>query len=165
MLHPLAPGDLSRTQSNTNLSSLVSLSILDRNGDELSSYTDVAHPFEFLIPVDANVALPPMALQQVTSSNQSNPHRQLFNFHYVNISRSDNLTVSVHFQIDALNSSLAYLMIYRFDSSPVLNSSINQIDGWLLLCPTSKRLSLITPMHTSLRCRSIEQQPLQSIHR
>ena len=139
MLHPLAPGDLSRTQSNTNLSSMASLSILDRNGNELSSSTDVAHPFEFLIPVDVNVALPPTALQHVTSSNGSNPHRQLFNFHYVNISRSDNLTVSVHFQIDALNNTLAYLMIYRFDSSPLLNSSINQIDGWLLLCPTSNR--------------------------
>ncbi|CAF4397681.1 unnamed protein product, partial [Adineta steineri] len=31
--------------------------------------------------------------------------------------------------------SLAYLFIYKFDQTPLLNSSINLIDGWTLFCP------------------------------
>jgi hypothetical protein len=37
-----------------------------------------------------------------------------------------------------LDQILAYLFIYKFDSSPQLNSSINLIDGWSLFCPSSQ---------------------------
>ena len=76
-----------------------------------------------------------MILQNVTSMN-STPHNQLFDLHYVNITNI--LSVSVHFEIRPLNTSLAYLFIYKFDQLPQLNSSINFIDGWTLLCPSSK---------------------------
>ncbi|CAF1681875.1 unnamed protein product, partial [Adineta ricciae] len=42
-----------------------------------------------------------------------------------------------HFEIHPLNTSLAYLFIYKFDQSPQLNSSINLIDGWALFCPST----------------------------
>jgi len=78
-----------------------------------------------------------MFLQNVISSN-STPHNQLFNLHYIDITNT--LPVSVHFEIHPLNTSLAYLFIYKFDNSPQLNSSINQIDGWTLFCPLSKSI-------------------------
>ena len=78
-----------------------------------------------------------MSLQNVTSSN-SIPHNLLFNLHHINLIQTNNLTVSVHIEMQPLNLSLGYLFIYRFDQSPQLNSSINHIDGWSLFCPSSK---------------------------
>jgi hypothetical protein len=71
-----------------------------------------------------------MNLQNVTFLDQ------LFNLHYVNIQNI--LPISVHFEIRPLNPNVAYLFIYKFDNTPLLNSSIKQIDGWTLLCPSSK---------------------------
>jgi hypothetical protein len=45
------------------------------------------------------------------------------------------MNISVHLEIHPLNTHVAYLLIYKFDQIPQLNSSINQIDGWTLLCP------------------------------
>ena len=35
-----------------------------------------------------------------------------------------------------LNTTIAYLFIYKFDQTPQLNSSLNTIDGWTLFCPS-----------------------------
>ena len=117
----------------------MSLSILDQYGNELASHTDIDHPFEFFIPRDPSLAIPAMSVQHVTSSNESRLNQQLFNLYYVNITRLDESSVSVHLQVDPLlNSDVAYLVIHRFDVAPQLNSTINAIDGWLLLCPGSE---------------------------
>ncbi|CAF2863540.1 unnamed protein product [Rotaria sp. Silwood2] len=68
------------------------------------------------------------------------PPYQLFNHHFIDITQSqwnNNRTVALTFEMHPLNISLAYLLIYRFDNSPQLNSSINQIDGWTLFCPSN----------------------------
>ena len=75
-----------------------------------------------------------MFLQNVTSSDLH--HQLLFNLHYVDlVGMSD---VSVHLELHPLSPNLSYLVIYRFDLSPVLNTSLQQIDGWSLFCPASK---------------------------
>ena len=135
MMEPLAPLGNSKSQSNTNVSTLVSLSILDQSGNEVSIQTNKSQPIEIIIPRDPNLIIPPMILQNVTSAL----HNQLFHFYYLNITTS--LSISVHFEIEPLNTSLAYLFIYKFDQMPQLNSSINLIDGWTLLCPSSKHSS------------------------
>jgi hypothetical protein len=75
-----------------------------------------------------------MILQDVISID-SISHNQLFHLNYVDIKST--VTISVHLEIHPLNTSLAYLFIYKFDSSPVLNSSVKQIDGWTLFCPAN----------------------------
>jgi hypothetical protein len=135
MVQPLAAYGDSSSQSNTNLSRSISLSILDKNGHEVSIETNNTHPIEVIISRDPSLVLPSMTLQNVTTLN-STPHHQLFNLHFINITNS--LPVSVHFEIHSLNISLGYLFIYKFDSSPLLNSSINQTDGWTLFCPSSE---------------------------
>jgi hypothetical protein len=137
MMQPLAPAGASRSQSNTNLSRTISLSVLDQNGNDVSIRANIDHPIEFIIPRDINMIVSPMALQNVTSIN--NIHNQLFNLHYVNITQSNsNFTVSLQFEMHPLNVNLGYLLIYRFDNSPQLNSSIDQTDGWSLFCPLSE---------------------------
>ncbi|CAF4198666.1 unnamed protein product, partial [Adineta steineri] len=133
MVTPLAPFGNTTTQSNTNLSTCVSFSILDENENEISVQTDLNRPIEIIIPRDSNLIIPSMILQNVTSMN-STPHNQLFNFQYINITST--LPISVHLEIQPLNSSLAYLFIYKFDQVPQLNSSIKQIDGSQLFCPS-----------------------------
>ncbi|CAF4747705.1 unnamed protein product, partial [Rotaria magnacalcarata] len=56
-----------------------------------------------------------MALQNVTSFD-SNPHNQLFDLYFINI--TSNLSISIHFEIHPLNNNLSYLFIYKFDNPP-----------------------------------------------
>jgi hypothetical protein len=140
MMQPLAVVDTSGLSSNTNLSRSVSLTILDRNGNEIPLETDVDHLIELIIPRDPNLIIPSMTLQNVTSMNNT-PHYQLFNLHFVQIRQStwdNNRNISLTFEMNPLDTNLAYLLIYRFDNSPQLNSSINQIDGWFVFCPSSE---------------------------
>jgi hypothetical protein len=131
-MKPLASFGNSKIQSNTNLSTSISLSILDQNGNEISIETNHSHPIELFIPRDPTFIISPMILQNVTSMN-SIPHNQFFHLHYINITTI--LSISVHIEIRPLDTNLAYLFIYKFDNIPQLNSSINQIDGWTLFCP------------------------------
>lgn len=99
--------------------------------------TGSSETIEILVPRDPQLLVPPMLLQHVTAMN-STPHNLLFHLHYVNLTSA--LPISVHWEMKPLNISLAYLLIYRFDQIPQLNGLVNSIDGWALLCPTSKQL-------------------------
>ena len=140
MMQPLASADNSRLASDTNLSRSVSLTVFDRNGNEVSLQTNVHERIELIIPRDPTMVIPSMTRQNV-SSNKTLPHYQLFNLHFIQLPQSksnNNRSVSLSFEMKPWNTSLAYLLIYRFDNSPLLNSSINQLDGWALLCPSSQ---------------------------
>ena len=117
-VEPLAPF---ANSANTNVSRSISFSLFDSNGNEIS----LDYPIEIFIPRDPNRILPPMILQNVTS------RQQLFNFHYVNITTI--LSISVHIEIEPLNLSVSYLLIYEFDKIPQLN----EIDGWTVFCPSN----------------------------
>jgi hypothetical protein len=145
MVQPLASSDSTQLQSDTNLSTSLSLTILGRNGNQISVGASIDHPIELIIPRDPNLIVPSMSLQNVTSMNAT-PHNQVFNLHLITIPQTqgnNNRTVSLIFEMNPLNKILGYLLIYRFDNSPQLNSSINQIDGWSLFCPLSKFYSYL----------------------
>jgi len=128
MIKPLASYGNSSSQPNTNLSTSISLSIVDQNGNTVSPNTTLNNPIEIIIPRDPNLIIPPMILQNVTSLNSTGSN-QLFNYHYINITTT--ISISVHIELHPLNLSLAYLFIYKFDSLPQLN----EYDGWTLFCP------------------------------
>lgn len=137
MMQSLASVDMLRSHSITNLSRLVSISLVNPNGDEMLIQKVFDSSIELFIPRDPNWMSPAMSLQDVISASAIR-HNQLFNLHYVNITNS--LSISVHLEIRPLNISLGYLLIYKFDAMPQLNSSISQIDGWSLFCPSSEFL-------------------------
>ena len=132
MIQPLAVAD--QSQSTTNLSRLISLSILDQDGKEISIRTNSTNPFEIIIPRDPNVHITDMILQDVLSTSQD----QFFNLHQIDITSS--LTISVHFEIQPLNPNISYLFIYKFDGIPQWNSKIKAIDGWTVFCSSSEFL-------------------------
>ena len=134
-MNRLAVADQSATAPNTNLSRSISFSLLDRNGNEVTVQTNLSQPIEIIIPRDQNLPVPSMMLQNVTLLSLR-PHAQTFNLHFVNLSTLTS-SFSIHLQMRPLNSNLSYLLIYAFDRSPRLNSSINDIDGWSLFCPSS----------------------------
>ena len=76
-----------------------------------------------------------MILQNVTALSLL-PHAQTFNLHFVNLS-TQTASFSIHLQLRPVSISVSYLLIYKFDQSPRLNSSISDIDGWSLLCSSS----------------------------
>ncbi|CAF1184610.1 unnamed protein product [Adineta ricciae] len=132
MMQPLASYGNSKLSFNTNLSRSLSFSILDQNQNEIPIRTPTNHSIKLIIPRDPNLLIPSMILYNVTSMN-STPHNLIFNYHYLNLSST--LPTSVHWQIQPLNIAVAYLFIYRFDQTPQLNSSTNDLDGWTLFCP------------------------------
>lgn len=129
-MEPLAPRGSLKVQSNTNMSTFMSLSLIDHNENELSFQTNA---MRLIIPRDPNVIIPALNLQNVSSMNIT-AHHLTFYLHYVNITSV--LPISVHIEMHPLNESLGYLLIYRFDQTPQLNSSLNFIDGWTLFCPS-----------------------------
>ena len=137
-MQPLAAADSSGSQTNTNLSTSISFSVLDQYGNDVPIYANSDQPIELIIPRDPNLIIPSMNLQNVTSLN---PYNQSFYLHYNNITRDDNLTISFHFEMHPLNTTLAYLFIYNFDVAPELNKSINLMNGWTLFCPSGKIFS------------------------
>ena len=134
-MQPLALFGQSPANVDNNQSRSISLTILDHNLAEVLIQTNLTNPIELMIPRDPNMVIPPMFLQNVTSINAT-PHNQLFYLYYIDITNLP--SVSVHFEIHPINTSLGYLFIYKFETSPILNSSINQIDGWTLFCPSSR---------------------------
>lgn len=134
MLEPLAAFG-----NATNLSRSFSISVLDENHHEIPIRTALNSSIEILIPRDPNLIVPPMTIQNVTSASTT-VHHLIFQCHYLNLTAS--LPVSAHWEMQPLNTTLAYLLIYRFDHIPQLNSTTEQIDGWQLLCPSGKFASL-----------------------
>ncbi|UJR16672.1 hypothetical protein I4U23_003572 [Adineta vaga] len=130
IMKPLA--SYGKSQSHTNLSTSISVTILDENEREVPIEIISNNFIEIIIPRDPNLTIPSMSLHDVISMNSTN-HQQLFYLHYINITTS--LPISVHVEIHPLKSNISYLLIYKYDGIPQLNSSINQIDGWRLLCP------------------------------
>ncbi len=94
MIKPLA--SFGTSQSYTNLSRSISLSILDQNGNPIPVEIDLNHPIEILIPRDPNLILPPMIPQDVLSLNQSF-HSKFLDLKQLQSNR--NLTISIHFEI------------------------------------------------------------------
>jgi len=71
-------------------------------------------------------------LQNVTSKNEKN---LLFNYHLINLTQTNpNLTYSIHLEIHPFNLNLSYLLIYKFNDKPQLNS----LNNWTLLCPSGE---------------------------
>ena len=135
IIQPLASADTFKLKTHTNLSTSVSLTVLDHNGKEISLPTTLTHPYRLIIPRDPKLIIPSMTIQNVTSFNKI-PHSFLFNLHHTNIQQSNNLTVAVHIEMKPRNPKLAYLFIYRFDQLPQLNSTIRQIDDFSVFCPS-----------------------------
>lgn len=141
MVEPLASfGDDKSSSIVTNLSRSLSLTLLDRQGNALPTSINDNHPFEFIIPHDPQLTVPQMHLQNVTNMS-STIHQLIFNLHFVNLTVGSGPAVAVHFDLQPVNGSISYLVIYRFDHSPILNSSVQEIDGWTLFCASSKCIS------------------------
>ena len=130
MLKPLASYGNDRSQPNTNLSTSISLSLLDQNGNEISPIVNMSNPIVLTIPRDPNLTIPPMILQKVTTLN-STLHNQSFHYHYMNITNS--FSISAHIAFRPLNTNLTYLFIYKFDDVPQWNQS----DGWTIFTPSN----------------------------
>ncbi|CAF4665152.1 unnamed protein product [Rotaria sp. Silwood1] len=96
--------------------------------------------FKLIIPRDPNLSVPPMALQNIASASSSGnlTNNQQFNLHFINATLpTSNISKSVHFEMLPDDQTRGYMIIYRFDTVPQLNSSINQTDGWFLFCPSN----------------------------
>ncbi|UJR19382.1 hypothetical protein I4U23_022512 [Adineta vaga] len=138
--------------SNTNLSRMISLSLLDRNGNEISVETTKQYRIRLIIPRDPNHIISPMIYYNISSFN-STRHNQTFHYHFINI--TSQLPISIHIEFQSLNLNLSYLLIYKFDQIPQLNNSIDQIDGWDLFCPSNE-----THIHFIDNQRTIGHQTL-----
>ena len=123
----------------------MSLSIFDQNGNEMAIAATGSDRVELIIPRDPNLTLPPMSLQNATALNLVR-HAKTFNLHFVNLTAFRS-AISLHLEMRPLLTNLSYLLVYKFDGTPQVNSSVQEMDGWSLLCSPS---SFFTP--SSLSC-------------
>ena len=77
----------------TNLSTMISLTILDRNGNEIPLKTTKENAIRLIIPRDPNLVIPPMIYHNISTFN-STFHNQTFHYHFVNITSS--LPISIN---------------------------------------------------------------------
>ena len=103
----------------------------------MSVQTSETDRIELIIPRDPSADIPPMHLQNVTALN-STPQALLFSYHWMNLTM--NYSFSVHMQMKPTNGNSSYLMIFRFDQMPQLNSSTKILDGWSIFCPSNASL-------------------------
>jgi hypothetical protein len=119
----------------------------------MSNGEDNQDHFRIQIPLDAAGSVSSMSFQNVTGV--AHHHQLIFNHHYFALkSRSQaNMSIQIEFRpainSSAANETLAYLLIYRFDTAPQLNTSVSEYDGWTLLCPTILHLRPIIHGHVS----------------
>lgn len=155
MMQPLAAAGSTSSQVNTSLSTMISFSIINSSGKEISIHAQDEEPIELIIPRDPDLKVPPMKLYNVTSLYD--PTEQ-FHFLSVNITQSNqNLTASFHLEIRPLNLSLNYLLIFKFDGKPHLNSSMKDINYWTLLCSSSERFPCFSYRSQYLNFRHIQR--------
>ncbi|CAF1275359.1 unnamed protein product, partial [Adineta ricciae] len=126
---PLAPKGNSPPSPYTNLSTLISLSVIDLNNNEIHLSTKMNDSIEYLIPRDVNAQFSSIILQNVTAMSNFN---RTFNLHYMNLTRMNNLSISLHIEMYPIDIQLAYMFIYKFDDTPQLN----RFDGRSLFCPS-----------------------------
>jgi hypothetical protein len=136
----MASSDIDQWQTNTNLSRSISLTILDRQGIELPIQTANNESIELIIARDPNRIVPSMHLQNVTRTNRTS-HKLIFNLHYIDLQRSKmhvNQTCAVHIEFGWINTNMSYVLVYRFEQVPQLNTSTMNIDGWTSICSSCK---------------------------
>ena len=130
---PLASaGYNGRTEAIINMSRSVSLSLFDTNGTTLV-VDNLPSPITLIIPRDSNLLLPSLTFQNATGqtvATTANNNRQ-FSLYYVNVTGpTEYLTLSATFEFKSENAALGFMLIFRFDAIPVLNSTLNQTDGY-----------------------------------
>ena len=122
------------------MSRSVSLRLLASNGTTVP-LNNLSLPIEVRISRDSNLIIPSMTLHNVTNQNIStirNNNRQFLLYHIDVTSSTTSLTSSVTFELKPDDLTLGYMIIFRFDGVPLLNSSINHTDGYEVVCPKSK---------------------------
>ncbi|CAF1616393.1 unnamed protein product [Adineta ricciae] len=135
-----AAGNNGRTQASVNVSRSVGLSIFDSQGTS-KPIQGLSKPIELLIPRDTSIVIPQMTFQNATgrtSTSTANNNRQ-FALFYVNVTGpSATVTLSATFEFKSVHPSVGYVVIYRFDDIPLLNTSVNKTNGHRVFCPADK---------------------------
>ena len=147
MVQPLAVFGSAPMSRKTEISTSMSLTLLDHRGNEVPLVTSADRPIEFIIARDPNIILPAFVRQNATDIRN-----QLFNLHFVNITQANHSTaMSIHILVRPMNINQTYLFIYKLDGIPHLTRSAVNIDGWSPLCPQSKFHGLVTQQSWSVK--------------
>jgi len=123
------------------MSRSISLTLSFPNGTTIP-VNNLPSPIQIIIPHDPSLILPPMTFENVTDQTpitgpNNNPQ---FSLYYTNVtSPGQGLTLSITFEFKSEDPTVAILLIYRYDAIPILNTSMNQIDGYQILCPAGKQ--------------------------
>lgn len=123
-----------------NLSRSLSVSFYDQYKNEIPLPTHRRFPIEFFIFRDPNLNVPSMIRQNVTKTNLTSDSFP-FKLHHVDLAKiqpNADLTMSLHIEINPLNTSIAYLFILKMDRSPHRDRLGHDVDGWTIFCPSSE---------------------------
>lgn len=127
----MAVADQSGSSSLTNASRSTSITLFDE-------YFQVLKPqdyqIEFFISRDPSLILPDFELHNVTGNDE------IFHYHLVNFNHLvPRLIYSIHFEMFPVDTSLSYLLIYKFNAKKMFTRA-DSSDGWTVFCSSSKFL-------------------------
>jgi len=125
-------GHNGKNESFIGFSYGISLSFLDQYGNEIT-VKNAIQPIQMYIPRDPSLYNNEYLLVNVSSNlNISNDSQILPNAIFIYATNA-----SIHIQIQPNNTNIGYLILLKFDSSPILTSTKMSYDFWTLLCPNS----------------------------
>jgi hypothetical protein len=125
-------GKNGNNETNIGLSSTVSLSFYDSNGNTLP-ITNSKKPIDIWIPRDGNFKNDSFNFVNATGLKLPNGFKLMpsaFNI------KSNNASFHINIKKISPNINVGYLVLVKFGDTPFVNSSVSKYDDWKLLCPS-----------------------------
>ena len=112
-------------------SNSVGLALFDENNYELDISGMKSSPISIYIPRDQN--LPEYSFQSVNATQIQLEHGS---FYLPCSFRLKALNSSIHIELKPIDSSLGYVVVLKFDQTPIVNSTYAYYDAFKILCPS-----------------------------
>lgn len=112
--------------TSIGLSSSMSLSFSDKNGDEINIYNS-SEKIDVWIPRDLTVPKPELKYMNISGSLINSTFLPV----YFNITTNN---ASVHFELYPDDTSVEYLVLFKTGSLPILNETMQDYDEWRIFC-------------------------------
>jgi hypothetical protein len=129
----MAPsGKNGNNETNIGLSSTVSLSFFDSNGNTLP-ITNSKKPIDIWIPRDGNFKNDTFNFVNATGLKLPNGFKLMPSALTI---KSNNASIHLNIRKISPNIIVGYLILVKFGDTPFVNSSVSKYDDWKLLCPS-----------------------------
>ena len=122
-------------ESFIGLSQSFSVGFSDYNGNEVEIPTSSKSIIDIWISRDLNfLQNSKIKLMNASSLKNNGTESQLYPISFTKTAMNS----SLHIEFSPLNFSIGYLVLLKFNSTPKINSTLQEFDSWKMFCPAGK---------------------------